>query len=825
MNSRPIERWLGLLVLALLPPPSHAGVTVAQNVSVGATIWPGSPIISTVSDPSSQATVSEEFGGPSTANTNLSETFTITTTNYTLQTIDIYAGGGTGTSPSATLTLNLYDLGTQTAPNPSPYTASIAGANLFGSGAGLPVSYSSQTAGVLEFDFTGADQVTLQQGHMYAFELTGVSGTTPVAWYRTTSDTYSGGAAYRNQSWINGNNARDFSLAVYATSAAGGGGGSTAQCTVDYNNVHQRIDGFGASSAWRSTWTTAQANMFFSTNSGTGVTLDGKTNFSFNGVDLSLLRTRIAPGGTTIEQEIMTDAQALGARVWSAPWSPATQFKSNTNIVGGSFVGTAANYQAYANQQASYVANMKSQYGINLYAISVQNEPDANVTTYESCNWTAQQIHDFVPYLYNALGAAGVGSTMIILPESQNWSANTNLYSTAMQDTNVAADVGIIADHNYDGANFDTGATTVPIELATYGKAEWETEVATGAAFNGSISDGLYWGQRIHEFMTDAQANAWHYWWLIDGNSDNEGLTDVNGYPATRMYVLGNFSRFVRPNFYRIDAANNTGAALISAYKDSASLAFAIVAINTASSAVTQTFNLTNFTAAGPLTPWITSATLLLASQPTVVAANSSFTYTLPAQSVVTFAGNADLAPTNIYLSNASVSEGLAAGAVVGSLSTADPVAGNSFTYTFSSGAGGTDNASFAITNQTLCTAAVLDYQVQNTFSVRLRSTDQNGLWCEQVFPITATFNSQARQIVAAATTADGYLTLTFAGIPGSTCQVLATTNLTPPVSWQAVTNNVDGSTNFVLGPDGLWTNIDFNSTNFPAQFYITVEQ
>ena len=164
MNLGLIECWVGLLVLALLPPPSHAGVTVAQNVSVGATTWPGSPLISTVSDPLSQATVSEEFGGPSTANTNLSETFTITTTNYTLQTIDIYAGGGTGTGTGTNLTLNLYDLGAQTAPNPSPYTASIAGANLFGSGAGLPVSYSSQAAGVLEFDFTGADKCPCKHG-------------------------------------------------------------------------------------------------------------------------------------------------------------------------------------------------------------------------------------------------------------------------------------------------------------------------------------------------------------------------------------------------------------------------------------------------------------------------------------------------------------------------------------------------------------------------------------------------------------------------------------------------------------------------------------
>jgi glucuronoarabinoxylan endo-1,4-beta-xylanase len=422
-----------------------------------------------------------------------------------------------------------------------------------------------------------------------------------------------------------------------------------ASCVVDWNNVHQRIDGFGASSAWDWNWTTAQADMFFSTNSGTGVSLDGTTHFSFNGIDLSLLRSRIVPGGTTWEQSIMQMAQARGAKVWSTPWSPDTPFKSNTNVNGGSFVGTPANYQAYANQQAGYVASMKSQYGVNLYAISVQNEPDANVTNYESCNWSAQQIHDFVPCLYNALAASNVASTKIMLPESQNWQDYSNLTVTTMTDPNVAADVGIIADHNYDGSN---GPATLTKDA--YGKALWETEVSTFDPFDGSITNGVYWAQRIYLFMTQAQANAWHFWWLISDNPDNEGLTDTNGVPAMRMYAVGNYSRFVRPNFYRIDANANSSPILISAYKDSASTAFAIVAVNpNTATVVNQTFNLTNFTAAS-VTPWITSGTLSLASQAPVAVVNSSFTYALPALSVVTFVGQASLPPSSITISNAA---------------------------------------------------------------------------------------------------------------------------------------------------------------------------
>jgi O-glycosyl hydrolase/subtilisin-like proprotein convertase family protein len=419
-------------------------------------------------------------------------------------------------------------------------------------------------------------------------------------------------------------------------------------CTVDWTNVYQRIDGFGASSAWRSNWPDVLADLFFSTNNAIIYTNSLGAVTTNNGIGLSLLRNHIIPANTTsasdtpatAETNIMQKAQARGANVWSTPWTPADGFKDNNGPDGGNYLGSGANATnlAYASQLANYVASMKNQ-GINLYAISVQNEPDANITTYEACVWNGTQIHDFVTNLYNALVADGVGSTKIIIPESQNWSSNPGLYLPTLNDPTAAADVSIIADHNYD----DCPPSGTPAALSTSGKSMWETEVSKldcAGPFDGSITDGIYWAGRIHLFMTAAQANAWHYWWLISGNPDNEGLTDdtfPNPVLAQRMFVLGQWSRFVRPGYYRIDAAN-TSSALISAYKDSVSPGFAIVAVNTNATSISQTFVLTNFTA-GAVTPWLTTSNLSLVSTNAVTVSNSSFTYTLPALSVVTFVG------------------------------------------------------------------------------------------------------------------------------------------------------------------------------------------
>ena len=113
--------------------------------------------------------------------------------------------------------------------------------------------------------------------------------------------------------------------------------------------------------------------------------------------------------------------------VWSSPWTPPTGSRISGGADGGSITeGNNATNLAYASQLANYVSTMKNTYGVNLYAISIQNEPEQMSPATKRVRWTAQ-IHDFVTNLYNALVANGVSSTKIMLPESQNWKDHQNL--------------------------------------------------------------------------------------------------------------------------------------------------------------------------------------------------------------------------------------------------------------------------------------------------------------------------------------------------------------------------------------------------------------
>lgn len=411
---------------------------------------------------------------------------------------------------------------------------------------------------------------------------------------------------------------------------------------VNWTDTRQEIDGFGGSCAdFGAAFPPAMADFFFTT----------------QGIGLSLLRIQAIPsmaecsffegkpcvvvssGATLLEGELKIAQQAVarGVTVWAAPWSPPAAMKSNNSFINGGTLLPAA-YRSWANSLGSYV-NLLGSNGVPIYALSVQNEPDVT-QSYGSATYTAQQLHDFVPYLYSALKASGYESTKIMIAEASQW--DFSLTRTAMEDPDVGQEVGLLAAHGYSHGNI-----AAPV---SYGKHVWQTEdSSTSSEYDGGIEDGLAWAVKIHRFLTIANVNAWHAWFLSDGpdyggGTDNAALTDERlNYPK-RAYVIGQWSRFVRPGWYRIGVSQSYSPLQISAFKDPRKKSFAIVAVNSGSIPLTQTFSLNGFSAS-VVTPWITSKKLSLGVQAPVPVTDGSFKYRMPAHSVITFSGTAAGAP------------------------------------------------------------------------------------------------------------------------------------------------------------------------------------
>lgn len=92
--------------------------------------------------------------------------------------------------------------------------------------------------------------------------------------------------------------------------------------------------------------------------------------------------------------------------------------------------------------------------------------------------------------------------------------------------------------------------------------------------------------------------------------------------------------------------------------------------------------------------------------------------------------------PTGISLDDNEIWENEPIGSIVGAFSTVESDTNNEHTYTLVSGTGDTDNYSFIINGNKLTAVKVFDYETKNTYSVRVRSTDNGGLYTESEFSI-----------------------------------------------------------------------------------------
>ena len=179
---------------------------------------------------------------------------------------------------------------------------------------------------------------------------------------------------------------------------------------------------------------------------------------------------------------------------------------------------------------------------------------------------------------------------------------------------------------------------------------------------------------------------------------------------------------------------------------------------------------------------------------------------------------NVNETPSDIVLSASAINENVIANSTVGTLSTTDPDAGNTFTYTLVTGTGMTDNASFNISGNNLRITSSPDFEVKNSYSIRVRSTDQGSLFYEKAFIITINDVADAPVVTTQAvssitsTTATGNGNITSLGIPNPTAYgVCWNTGGTPTTSDSKADNGAASATGtFTASMTGLTANTTY---------------
>ncbi len=381
-----------------------------------------------------------------------------------------------------------------------------------------------------------------------------------------------------------------------------GAGGSTVACPsssacIDFTNLQQEIDGFGAASVGHGALTTTELDAAFK-------------NDTTSQLGLSIVRVEVKVEGQSswaAEKANAAGAKARGARyAMASPWTPPASMKSNNNTVGGSLSTSAyADYAAYLKSFADYM-------GSDVDIISMQNEPNITVT-YVSCSWNATQMFNFVKNNAQDIG------TSVLMPETSNYDKSYS--DPVLNDATAASHITHIGLHLY-GA----GPTAYTLAIQKQ-KRVWMTEHMYDPEDIGTM---MTMAKEIMDCM-NSQMNAYVWWYLRVPNCN---LITSSGGITNKGYIMGQFSKFVRPGSHQTTAPYQPQTNVsVQAYAGTKNV---IIALNRNTSAKTQDFTVTNGTFAN-VHRYTTSSSKKLADDGPVTVTNGSFTASLDPQSVTTF--------------------------------------------------------------------------------------------------------------------------------------------------------------------------------------------
>lgn len=386
--------------------------------------------------------------------------------------------------------------------------------------------------------------------------------------------------------------------------------GAASDCVIDSATTYQHISGFGGINLpeWAgSDMSQEQVQKAFG---------NGEDELGF-----TILRTFINDNKNQWNIAVPTAkaAQQLGATVFASPWNPPSSIAESGGSNGAKHVRTDS-YAAYAQHLNDYYHYMKDN-GVDIYAISVQNEPDyAHEWTY----WSSDETTTFLANYADKIDCK------VMSPETFQYT-NKDYYSKILNNSKAMANCDLFGTHFYgtQRSQMDFAA------LENSGKEIWMTEVYVPNSNQNSANnwpEALDVAKNMHNGLVVGNMSA-YVWWYI---RRHYGPMTDDGKISKRGYMMAQYSKYVRPDAYRIGCteapANNLQ---ISAYKNTDG-SIAIVAINTGTSAVTQNFSVNSGERISSVDAIRSSGSENL-KQSTVSFNGNSFSASLPGQSVTTF--------------------------------------------------------------------------------------------------------------------------------------------------------------------------------------------
>lgn len=404
---------------------------------------------------------------------------------------------------------------------------------------------------------------------------------------------------------------------------------AASDAVINLSTKYQEIQGYGGMNhpSWAGDLTASQRETAFGN--------------STNQLGFSVLRIFIDSDSNNWYKEVATAkaAVAKGAIVFATPWNPPSNLCETFNHNGDTKAKRLRHdkYAQYANHLNNFVNYMKNN-GVNLYAISMANEPDYG---HDWTWWTSSEIVTFLKYY------AGSINCRLIAPES--FSYNKNIMEPILNDSQALANVDIMGTHLY-GTQYKNFAWPL-FQQKGAGKQLWMTEVYYPNSDANSADrwpEALGVSEHIHNAMINNMQT--YVWWYI---RRSYSPMKEDGTISKRGYCMAQYSKFIRRGYRRVAAtANPNNGVYVSAYTGDGKAV--IVAINKGSSSISQKFTV-NGQSISSVDRYRTSSNENLAKTSNLALTDNGFWAYMPANSVSTFVCNLK---TNSTAATTSLSNG-----------------------------------------------------------------------------------------------------------------------------------------------------------------------
>ena len=382
-----------------------------------------------------------------------------------------------------------------------------------------------------------------------------------------------------------------------------------SDCNIDATKTYQTIRGFGGINHpdWIDDLTSAQRDKAFK---------NGEDDLGF-----TVLRVYVSDDSNAWKKSVDTAkaAQALGATVFASPWNPPASMTEQFS--GGGRQGKRLKYDKYADYAEhlnNFVKFMK-QNGVEIYAISIQNEPDY---AHEWTWWTSSECVKFLAEYASKIDCK------VISPETFQY--GKQYYNDILNNAAANKEVDVWATHFYgtQRSQMDFPA------LENDSRELWMTEVYVP----NSSSDADTWPEAVevavnmHNALVVGSMNA-YVWWYI---RRSYGPMKENGNISKRGYMMAQYSKWVRPGAVRVDATESPSTNVyVSAYKNTDGT-LVIVVVNNGSDSYAQKFNISGHTIKS-VTRYKTTGSANLAVTKDMENEDNGFFAQLDSKSVSTF--------------------------------------------------------------------------------------------------------------------------------------------------------------------------------------------